>query len=362
MVETAPAPHAGAHPQTPQRTSEGRNLAGDILAIIGSILLLIIVIWGLVHMANLSGGWFSSLFPNKGGKITVTAPAEVTSGTKFVISWSYMTSTKGSYALLYQCSSAVKLEKQSAVNTTLSIPCGAAFTLGTSDNKATLLPLLAGTTTKVPLTIIFMPFGTSTEAFSAQAQGSVTVTVKPGTAGATSIPQPEMTTAKKSAAPPSSTRPSTPADLAVRIVGIGVIDPSNGMFVNRLPTSPNDLSAVQFDISNDGGSSTGPWYFIAQLPTMENYTYTSPPQAPLGPGDHIVNTLRFTQVAPGGGIFEVIVDPVGQVTESNKSNNIASQTISPPMYYNNQYQYQQPYQQPYYPQYPNPTYYQQYQP
>jgi len=132
----------------------------------------------------------------------------------------------------------------------------------------------------------------------------------------------------------SPTVPATPADLVVRILAVGVIDPATGAFVNRTPASPADVAAVQFDIANEGGSSTGVWYFDAQLPTTyAGYLYTSPGQEPLGPGDHIINTLRFTPVISGGGIFNVIIDPQGRVNESNKTNNTATQFIPMVNYY-----------------------------
>lgn len=128
--------------------------------------------------------------------------------------------------------------------------------------------------------------------------------------------------------------PTTPADLSVRILAIGVIDPVSGVFVNRPPASPADVAAVQFDISNDGGASTGAWYFYAQLPTIAGgYPYRSPVQEPLGPGDQVVNTLRFSPIISGGGIFNVIVDSEGMVNESNEINNTATQFVSMMSYY-----------------------------
>jgi hypothetical protein len=120
--------------------------------------------------------------------------------------------------------------------------------------------------------------------------------------------------------------PSGPADLGVRIIAIGIIDPSTGAFVARMP-SANDLAAVQFDIGNYGGTSTGTWYFTAYLPTQSGYTYASVAQAPLAPSDHIINTLRFTDLAASGGTFSVSVDPEAHVSESDKSNNYAEQFL-----------------------------------
>ena len=93
------------------------------------------------------------------------------------------------------------------------------------------------------------------------------------------------------------------------------------------------MAAVQFDIANVGGSPTGTWTFTAQLPTLSGYTYNSPAQISLAPGDHIVNTLRFTQAAQG--IIQVIADPTNVISEVNEMNNTASESMS--VYYNNTY-------------------------
>ena len=115
----------------------------------------------------------------------------------------------------------------------------------------------------------------------------------------------------------------------VTILAVGVVDPSTGAVVNRLPSSPNDTVAVEFDISNRGGSESGSYYFDAELPTTgTGYYYQSPVQEPLGPGDHVVNTLRFTQMNAGGGTFSVRVDPTSTSGDENRANNTASRFIN----------------------------------
>ena len=132
----------------------------------------------------------------------------------------------------------------------------------------------------------------------------------------------------------TQTPTASPADLSLIILEIGIIDPATGAFVNRPPVSPADMAAVRFDIANNGGSATGAWYFNAQLPTRPaGHAYHSPVQEPLGPGDHIVNILRFSPVVSGGGAFNVIIDSEGMVGESNETNNTATVFIPMPTYY-----------------------------
>ncbi|TSC69292.1 MAG: hypothetical protein G01um101456_256 [Parcubacteria group bacterium Gr01-1014_56] len=72
------------------------------------------------------------------------------------------------------------------------------------------------------------------------------------------------------------------ADLAVRILSINSLSSSQGRV------------ALQFEITNIG-SNVAPagWMFTANLPVGYAYTYSSPAQQALYPGDKIVYTLGF---------------------------------------------------------------------
>ena len=119
-----------------------------------------------------------------------------------------------------------------------------------------------------------------------------------------------------------------------------------GLWVQILSVVPDGAGGgiATFDIGNDGLSSTGVYSFTAQLPMTDGRLYQSPTQSSLAPGDHVVNTLRFSQAT--SGIFSVVVDS-GTKNEARTDNNYASQTVSmpyiPPSY---------PQQYPQYPQYP----------
>lgn len=321
--------------RTERTTVEEREsgLFSNILAIIGFIILVVIVIWGLIHAASLSGSWISNIFSKDAQKLTVTAPASVESGTAFNVSWKYDTSSKGIYTLVYQCKSGLQMmtPAQTGMN---SIPCGAAFTVSGTSKTISLTPMLTGSSpVSVPVSIVFVPTSGS------RVQGTATITVNPGTSvvAAPETKKPET----KPTTPAAPVRPATPADLSVRITSATIDSFGNGV--------------VTFDIANVGGKSTGTWYFEAYLPTQTGYTYFSPAQNPLGPGDHIMNTLNFTQGVPG--MITITVDPSNGVSESNEFNNIAAQGLSMPVYPQPQV-YPQPY--PQYPQYQQPQIYPQY--
>lgn len=357
------APRAPYAPEEPKP-----SLASNILAIVGFIILIVVVIWGLVNLASLSRGWFSSLFSGDNAVIEVTAPESAVSGTPFTVTWKYDEPTSGTYAFLYQCKSGLAFQTQGIAGT-VGVPCGAAFTLGGEDMSISLTPsLVSNEPFDVPLSIIFMPDATGT-----QAQGSATVRISPlasVTPTPTPEPKPEPTTPQTPVpqaiqVPAPSSR--LPADLSVRIISVSVDASGNGV--------------ATFDITNVGGTSSGTYYFTATLPTQTGYTYASPAQSALAPESHIVSTLRFSQAR--SGTFSVSI----AAGDANGSNNYASQIVSAPYYspfapsyggaqydsynYGYPYQYSYPYQYQIYPytyqqpymyqyysqQYPYSTYY-----
>jgi hypothetical protein len=306
-----------------QATKRG-DLVANILAIAGFIILIIIIVWGLLHLASLSSGWFASLFQKKADtSISVSAPSSVVSGTPMTLSWKYSSKDKGSYALLYQCNTGVQFAAPSSNQSFALVPCGAAFTLGSATTSITLIPVSNATSSvKIPLTVLFMPSTSGT-----QAQGSASMTVTPGAKAVAETPAPVVTK-------PGSVA-TGPADLSITIVASNVDQFGNG--------------TVSFDIANIGGSSSGTYYFTAQLPASQPYTYNSPAQASLAPGSHILSTLTFTQAISGTFSVNISGLPGQGGNDVNGANNYASQYLAGPSYYPNQYQY--PYTQYQYPQY-----------
>ena len=300
---------------TTVRSDNQNRLIPNALAIIAFIIVAFIVLWGLFNIASLGAPWLSSLF-SRSNMIQVSAPTQAPSDSAFAVSWKYATTEKGMYAFLYPCRDSLRIETASASGVMNTIPCGAAYTIASTNNTLMLVPRLASSTPQsIPLTILFIPSATS----SKQAQGSASVTIR-ARAAASSTPGVVGTTPPVSK--PVRPVPSGPSDLSVQIISV-VSDGIGG-------------AIATFDISNIGQGSTGTYYFTAQLPTVDGYLYSSPAQSSLAPGDHIVNTLRFSQAV--SGLFSVVADPTNTGRESNTSNNYASYQVSLPSY-PQQYQY-----------------------
>ncbi len=311
----------------------------NALAIVGFIILFVIIVWGLFHIINLSGSSISSIFSSN-PSVTVTAPKTAVSGQPISISWKYSGKDAGTFSFLYKCDQDFYfgVGEGSALS---RVPCGGAINVGSS-TSATITPLYTGTgSLDIPLTIVFAPQSGN------RVQGEATISVS------TSGIQQATTTTPTATPKPNTQKPQTkipttaykptmsarhpanlvahaaygPADLAVHMIMIGVIDPYSGALIPRAPISPNEIVGVEFDIANIGGSSTGNWYFSASLPTsFQPYLYTSPLQISLKPGEHIVNVLRFTpNMRPS--TITITADPDGRIYDANRGNNFVSQSI-----------------------------------
>lgn len=305
-----------------------QGLLSNVLALAGLIVLAIIVVWGLLHLASLVAPSLSKFF-SRTPQIAITAPSDVVSGEAFTMSWTYAAPEKGVYALLYQCNDALSFEMPDAAGAVRTIPCGAAYTVGTEKSSSLTPRLSAEKALDASISVVFIPSATT----SKQAQATATMNVRPAEVQATS-PQ-----TGAPAAPVAHS--SGPADVSVSITSASVDQYGNAV--------------VSFDIANIGGSASPAYYFSAQLPTTSNagYTYTSPQQSSLGAGDRVANTLRFSQAT--GGVVTITVS----IADSNSSNNYASQSMSAPYSYTPSYNYGAQYYAPqpvYYNQYTQPTY------
>lgn len=323
-------------PQLPTERAESRTmmLLSNGLAILGFVLLFVIIVWGLFHLLSLSPLRFGS-----GPTVSITAPKTAVSGEPLTMSWKYSGKETGTYSFLYQCSDTLSLGTETAGGLS-RIPCGSAINVGSSTN-ATIVPLLSGPSPETAkISVVFSaPAGARTE-------GSAAIAVAPAVATSSGKPA----GAAKPAAPakkPSYAKPSAPsaatkarratdlvphassglADLSVKLIAVGVVDPSSGALLPRQPRSPDEIVGVEFDIANVGGSSTGAWYFAASLPTGPSpYLYVSPRQISLRPGEHIVNILRFAPNMPGAAAT-IVVDPEGAVHDADRANNTLTRQI-----------------------------------
>lgn len=333
---------------------QGPGLLSNAIAIIAFIVVIAIVIWGLLHLANISTSWFTNLWPRSTPTMQISAPGAVESGTAATISWKYSGSDAGTYAFLYQCREGVSVQDADGAR----VLCGTVHPLvNAASSTMTITPVLSRTaSTTLPFSVIFMPSATGSKQISGTATIAITAPATPVANAQTPVSASPSTSETRASASHTNAAQAyhSPADLRVRILSV----------------SGGDLATVQFDVANIGGSASGSYTFTAYLPTADGYTYFSPTQASLGAGDHIVNTLQFS--GSQGGSVSIVLHPsksdaTGNNTDSASVDASASSYGQAGTYDSYDYGYAYPqitYQQPYtypaqtytYPTYSYPTY------
>lgn len=118
-------------------------------------------------------------------------------------------------------------------------------------------------------------------------------------------------------------------DLSVKILSIGTVDKTTGVYTQTTALRASDRIAVHFSVENIGTKESGAWNFAAPLPTFPWYIFQSDYQESLKPGDRIEFTIGFDNIEKAdGNVVRINVDPNNQVNEASKTNNTASTTIS----------------------------------
>jgi hypothetical protein len=132
---------------------------------------------------------------------------------------------------------------------------------------------------------------------------------------------------------PQSYQPRAPyglPDLAVTIIATGYLTADSAdSFVPAHIIPPGARPAVKFSIANNGTNVTGPWNFLAMIPSFGGSVFHSPMEPSLNPGDHTVFTLGFSQAIPGPAqAITIVADPDNLIAESNEGNNSASAAVT----------------------------------
>ena len=113
------------------------------------------------------------------------------------------------------------------------------------------------------------------------------------------------------------------ADLMVTITEVGYLSSaSTASFVKSKTVPEGKRPAIKFTVRNSGTNVTGSWEFTAKLPTRSTYTFDSPKQRSLAPGEYVDYTLGFDKADDGTNDIIVTVDSEKDVAESNENNNV----------------------------------------
>lgn len=142
----------------------------------------------------------------------------------------------------------------------------------------------------------------------------------------TPTPTPSQGTETVNVYPAGGTVAVTPygkADLMVTITEVGYLSTaSTASFVKSNTVPEGKRPAIKFTVRNTGTNVTGSWEFTAKLPTRSTYTFDSPNQRSLAPGEYVDYTLGFDKADDGTNDIIVTVDSGKDVAESSESNNV----------------------------------------
>ncbi|MDB5245426.1 MAG: Peptidase sortase-like protein [Parcubacteria group bacterium] len=120
------------------------------------------------------------------------------------------------------------------------------------------------------------------------------------------------------------------SDLSVIVTQVGYLD--NGTtdsFIGATSIPYGKTGAVKFTVRNIGTNVSGNWNFRADVPTYPSFSFTSPDQQSLLPGDQIDYTLGFDRGQQGNNrVITITVDPSNYVSEQNENNNSASGPVT----------------------------------
>ena len=339
-------------------TGNGSRLAGSatrVMAIIGFLALIVIGMYGSVRVAQAVPGAFksvaaaivsiTSIFVPANETITLSLPAyTVQSGTPLTVAFDHQNKKlQGTYAFRYSCVEGVTFSTLAGDGTVSQITCNQPYAFQPFNNSVVVTP--ESTKVRFADAEVFVTFtpegaGTSTVAgstvFTIENVKVTTSALTPGgstgtTGTPTPAPAPKPQPKKETIVVPQgrASDPNGYTDLTARVIEVGVID-STGAFVASSTPSRQSRVAVRFAVENIGTKTANKEFtFSAVLPTYPPYTYFSPSQVVLGPGDRIEFTIGFDSFEQDNvGDFIVNVDPTGSVNERSKDNNIVKYTVT----------------------------------
>ncbi len=330
------------------KKSAYKETAFKVLSVIGAVAVIAGVAWvgfrGLslfpnakTFLANAVAG-LQSVFVPADRIVISTVDSQIVVNKPFTLTWEHRgKDDEGSYVFSYECRDNVFLARR-ADGTQTTIFCNTQVPLRADEQELALIAIgNVDGVIEVPVHVTFTENnltapslrGDATllvqDAYLDTATSTDVVTPQSGTVGTTNTPVvPQYTTVPVVTQPFSD--PNGEPDLAVRVLGYGLVNTKTGVFTKE-DEIPQDLpsgkrAAIQFEVINLGTKESGKWEFEAELPTSPAYTYHSDKQQTLFPGDKIVYTIGFDRVRNADeDNYVITADPDKDIAESNERNN-----------------------------------------
>lgn len=343
-------------------SQSGKDTAKQILRGLGALVFIVAIVWVgmqsfrvLPSVRQLFANAFVSVqsFFSPEERIVVSVlDSQVIVDEPFSLTWEHRgKDTDGSYTMIYECRDTVHLARVSATGES-TLFCNTEIPLLADE---TSLSLIAHGDVVGAIDVPFLVRFTQNNTSIISEEGATSIRVQDerfdtgiATSTDTVIDTPATSSTPTNPSTPVAGTPTTitipivtnpvsdpngEADFTIRLVAVGLVDKNSGAFSERneipkdLPS--NKRGAVKFEIENKGTKKTGDdWNFSAKLPTSPSYTYTSPSQQDLYPGDKIEFIIGFDKIVnKDEAIYTIIVDPKDEVDESNEKNNTLSRTL-----------------------------------
>lgn len=336
-----------------------------VVAVLGLIVVLLLGAWGIIQLAFWLPSLFSDISGNIGGifkrepaqeTLTISLPTSVVAGTPFTLSWTHKNGEgERNFGLAYQCREGVTFETTQH-NGGETITCDTPYALPSASSSIQLVARLASSAKATPVGVSVAATTVDGTIMATSTGGTV---VNPAATSTTTTPKPATTKPATS----YSAKPATTYYASGRTSNL-YGTPDLSVAINAAYTS-GGRAVAQFTVSNIGTNvSPANWFFTAALPINGGYTYQSPAQQALYPGDRIVYTMGYDSVGNygyggqncgtpyyqngysyvtpcfntgpsygGQQTVTIMVDPYNLIYEANKYNNSASQSYSSQNYW-----------------------------
>ena len=311
-----------------------KDLVLRAVAVVGLVAVLLVGAWGIIQIAfyiptlfgqsdtttstdsAVSTSTAAVQTPTATEALSLVTPTMIASGQPFLFSWNHQNET-GAYAyqISYWCGSGVSLKAIMPTGKYKAVACNTPFNFVSATSS---MPVELAVVGKKQSDVVLMVAAQRLLDGAITSVASSTVTVLPTASASKQTPiQPTATT--------NRTNLYGLADFETQIISV----------------TPSYLVAGQthytaeFVVRNVGTNATpANWEFSALIPVNGGYTYYSPVQQKLYPGDKIVYTLGFDVLNTNynsynsyTGTFTVTADPQNIANESNKINNTATISV-----------------------------------
>ncbi len=306
------------------------------------------------------------------GALRLTLPSlSVAHGAPFTLSWEYPGTPEGAplYALSYTCAEGVSLSVVDGL-TIRDLPCGTPYRFSSESRKMLLVPRsLKNRFIDVTLSLVLLRAdGTPRE--DTRATQIITIVNErisdspslrspkkgqrapgQGSTGDTNAPEAVSRTEDAVRAAPQTRAPQKPVtvfvpnpktrenpsgapDLAVEALTVGASVTVNGkdIFVPRTTIAGSATPTISFRVSNQGDKRSGSaWRFRLTIPLKggQTFTYTSPAQEVLKPGDYIEYTVGLEELEAGSYTATVtLLKVAGDKKDANNRAEVSWKVVS----------------------------------